>query len=102
MTPQDLTVDHQLAQEPIYISSGVEGLIAVQMDAWKRGYECAGADGPAAIRDIAALQRAAEDACDEALLVYVPMDLARFRDIYMIAWCAGYCTRRQESRHPTS
>lgn len=99
---QDLAFDHQLAQEPIYISSGVEGLIAIQMDAWKRGYERAVADGPSAISDIAALQRAGEDACDEALLIYVPMDVERFRDIYIIAWCAGYCTWRQESRHPTS
>jgi hypothetical protein len=44
------------------------------------------------------IEQEAEKVCDEALKVYFPLDLDRFRDVFTRAWCAGYCTglRRTE------
>ena len=96
MMPQTLSINNAAGSKPIYISCCDEDLIAVEMDAWKRGYDRAAAEGPAATSDIAAIERAGDAACDEALQVYVAMDLARFRDVFIRAWCGGYCTRLRE------
>jgi hypothetical protein len=50
------------------------------------------------MNSLAAVEHASEAACGQALLVYVPMDLGRFRDIFSLAWCTGYWARVQESR----
>jgi hypothetical protein len=98
MLSHDVAAESHLAPEEIYISSSNADLIAVGMDAWKRGYDQAVEDGPAALRDLAEVERAGEEACDEALQVYIPMDLGRFRETYTLAWCGGYCTQVQESQ----
>jgi hypothetical protein len=85
----------------IYLSCCPEDLIAVEMDAWACGFREAGrvetSPEPDSIRHI---ERAAEQVCDQALRIYVPLDLDRFRDVFTRAWCAGYCTgrRRTEQR----
>lgn len=96
MMAQTVTTDIPLETQQIYTTCSTEELITVEMDAWKRGYSRAVADGPAAMRVLADVLRASETACDEALLIYVPMDLARFRDIFMRAWSCGYHMRMQE------
>lgn len=65
-------------------------------DAWKNGYERAVADGPSIMRGLLMAEHASEAACNEALRVYVPMELDRFRDIVTLAWCGGYWPRVQE------
>ena len=100
MLPQDDVPGTLPKGEQIYISCCVEDLIGVEMDAWKRGYDQAHSDGLATLRDIEAIEHAAENALDEALLVYVPLDLTRFRDVFIRAWCGGYCTRLHESQAP--
>ncbi len=97
MMAQTVTTEIPLETQQIYTSCSSEELITVEMDAWKRGYSQAIADGPAAMRVLADVLRASEAACDEALLIYVPMDLARFRDVFMRAWSCGYHMRVKES-----
>lgn len=97
MVPHHVESADQEALQRIYISCGTGDLIAVEMDAWKRGYERAVADGAAIMHDLAVVELASDAACDEALHVYVPMELGRFRDIFTLAWCAGYWTKVQES-----
>lgn len=97
MVTHDLAPAGPAAPQQIYISSGKEDLITLAIEAWKRGYALAVAKGSAALRDLTAVAAASEDACDEALLIYVPMDRERFRDIFTIAWASGYWTRVQES-----
>lgn len=84
--------------QPIYLACSVEELILVEMDAWNQGYGRAVADNAPMqrLRELATVERAAEEACDVALLSYVPMDLLRFRDVFVRAWCGGYCTRLHE------
>lgn len=98
MLPQNLTSDILAGEQRIYIACGVEDLISVEMDAWKRGYDRAEADGLAALQDMAAVERAAQAACDVALEVYVPLDQARFCDVFVRAWCGGYFTQLRESQ----
>ncbi len=96
MESRHLPSGNQAMLNQIYVGCSHEELIAIEMDAWKRGYERAVADGPAAMRDLAAVEAAGETACDDALRTYVPMELGRFRDVFTLAWCAGYWTRVQE------
>jgi hypothetical protein len=77
-----------------YSSCSYEELIALEMEAWALGSACAIADGARALRDLAAIEQAAEVACDEALRIYVPLDLARFHDVFTLAWIGGYCAAR--------
>jgi hypothetical protein len=84
----------------IYLACSPEDLIAVEMDAWTRGFSKAGmvetSAEPASITDI---EQAAKMACDQALKVYIPLDLDRFRDVFTRAWCAGYCTALRRRDH---
>jgi hypothetical protein len=99
MEPQHPTSGIQAMHHEIFIGCSHEDLVAVdEMEAWKRGYEGGVADGPEAMKSLAAVEHASEAACGQALLVYVPMDLGRFRDIFSLAWCTGYWARVQESR----
>ena len=98
MLSQGLPPDTQAGEQLIYIACGIEDLISVEMVAWKRGYDRACADGPAVLDDTAAVERAAQAACEEALEIYVPLDQARFCDVFVRAWCGGYFTRLRESQ----
>lgn len=75
----------------IFIGSGPEALIELQVDTWELGRQAA-AQSSKPLQAIAEVLRAAERACDEALGRYVPLDEARFRDIFTLAWSAGYCS----------
>jgi hypothetical protein len=85
----------------IYLSCSPEDLIAVEMDAWTRGFSEADlvetSPGPASMPLI---EQAAERVCDQALELYIPLDLARFRDVFTRAWCAGYCTSLRRNEPP--
>jgi hypothetical protein len=92
----------------IYLACSPEDLIAVEMDAWACGFRDAGkvseSPEPDCMRTIA---QAAEQVCEQALQTYIPLDLDRFRDVFIRAWCAGYYTglRRtdeQQQRQPSS
>lgn len=89
--------NHEILPQ-IYTGSSREELVTIETDAWKRGYERAVADGAAVMRELAQVERASEAACNEALLVYCPMELNRFRDVFTLAWCGGYWTHVQEAR----
>lgn len=77
-----------------YCSCSHEELIELQIEAWALGSGCAKADGPRALRDLVAIEQRAEVACDEALLIYVPIEFARFHDVFTLAWVGGYCAAR--------
>jgi hypothetical protein len=88
--------------QTIYLSCSSEDLIAVEMDAWTCGFSEAGkvetSEEPDNIRLV---EQASEQACDQALQIYIPLDLDRFRDVFTRAWCAGYCTGlRRTAQHP--
>jgi hypothetical protein len=65
----------------------------VEIVAWTRGCDRAGLDVPPKLKSVEAIVHVAEQACDEALQSYVPMDVDRFRDVFTRAWSAGYCSR---------
>jgi hypothetical protein len=77
----------------IYLACSPEDLIAVEMDAWACGFRDAGtvsaSPEPGGMRSI---EQTAELVCEQALQTYIPLDLDRFRDVFVRAWCAGYCT----------
>ena len=79
-------------QTTIYLACTAEDLISVEMYAWKLGSDRAGADSTLVSSSITAIQEASERACDEALVIYIPLDLDRFRDVFTRAWCGGYCS----------
>ncbi len=97
------------AVDLIYIGSGFEALIEIQLDAWEKGRQAA-IQAAQPLEAIAEIARAAEKACDEALLCYVPLDEARFCETYTLAWSTGYCAHtrgeghevRQDGRFPLS
>jgi|SwirhisoilCB3_FD_contig_31_16731146_length_332_multi_2_in_0_out_0_1 hypothetical protein len=74
--------------EPVYIGSGSEALVELEMAAWEQGYH---AVKEPCLETMEEIQRAARVACDDALDRYIPLDEARFCDIYILAWSAGYC-----------
>jgi hypothetical protein len=90
----------------IYLSCSPEVLIAVEMDAWERGFSEAGM--VETVLDPASMpliEQEAEKACDQMLKAFIPLDLDRFRDVFTLAWCAGYCTafrRRERLQHQQS
>ena len=87
--------------QPIYLPCSVEDLIMLEIEAWERGFNRAGIDAVSAQKDVEAIEREAEQVCDQSLEVYVPLDLDRFREVFTRAWCAGYCTAagRREAEH---
>jgi len=78
---------------PIYLSCSPEDLIAVEIQAWTQGGDRAARDIHAKLKSIETVRQAAEKACDEALQIYIPMDVDRFHDVFTRAWSAGYCIR---------
>lgn len=97
-TPTDTSsakaIDGQPALVARYWSCSHEELIELQIVAWGLGGDGAKADGDGVLRDLMAIEQRAERACEEALRIYVPLDLARFRDIFTLAWVGGYCATR--------
>lgn len=98
MGSQHQAIGSQQMPQQVYTGCSREELITIGMEAWKRGYERAVADDAAVMRDLLMVEQASEAACDEALLVYFPMELDRFRDIFTLTWCSGYWTRVKEPR----
>jgi hypothetical protein len=80
-------------QSQVYLACTAEDLIKVEMDAWALGCDRATAAVEPALDNMTEIVQASERACDEALaMIYVPLDVQRFRDVFTRAWCAGYCT----------
>ena len=96
MSTDTMAVSEQSEGKQVYLSCCTEDLIAVEMEAWRRGYQAAEAAAPTTLQSVAALAAAGEAACNQALLQYVPMDVDRFTDVFVRAWCGGYCTRASE------
>jgi hypothetical protein len=91
--------------QTIYLACSPEDLIAVEMDAWSCGF--GEADKGESLQEpsgMRLIEQAAELVCDQALQIYIPLDLERFRDVFTRAWCAGYCTglRRAEDNPQTA
>ena len=89
-------VDPRAEPARIYMSCCPEDLIAVEMDAWRHGYDAASADAKAAERTLPDIEWLGEGACEVALRRYVPMNLERLHDVYVRGWCTGYCIRLLE------
>jgi hypothetical protein len=96
MDPGATAESEQRDGEPVYLSCTAEDLIVVEMEAWRRGYQAATTDAAAALQSLEAVAEAGEGACNQALSLYVPLDIARFADVFVRAWCGGYCTRARE------
>jgi hypothetical protein len=83
---------------PIFIGCRLEELVELELDGLEQGRERARADGVRALRDMQAISRAAATACDRALAGrYVPLDEAKFCEVFTLAWCAGYHAEVEES-----
>jgi hypothetical protein len=78
------------AQPPVYIGAAEHELIELELAAWDAGYRQAVAQGAEARRDLAAIQELARAACEDALQVYVPLDLSAFCRTYSRGWAMGY------------
>jgi hypothetical protein len=104
VTPDVLGASAEGEEERVYLSCSPEDLIVVEMEAWQRGYQAAQAAPPGTtVPSLEAIAAAGKGACNQALLLYVPLDIERFVDVFVRAWCGGYCTRAQElTRSSTS
>jgi hypothetical protein len=88
---------------PRLISCCPEELVDAELDALRQGGERARADGAGAEKDMTRIAEAATDACDRALAEqYIPLDEKRFREVFTLAWCAGYHAEVQRSRPRTT
>jgi hypothetical protein len=84
--------------QTIYLSCSPEDLIAVEMDAWTCGFSESGkVETSLDPSNMSQIQQAAEQVCEQALRIYIPLDLDRFRDVFTRAWSAGYCTGRRST-----
>jgi hypothetical protein len=100
--PDAMPSSEQAEGELVYLSCSAEDLIAVEMEAWRRGYQSAETASPAPLLRLEAVAEVAEVACHQALLLYVPLDVDRFADVFVRAWCGGYCTRARELSLPAT
>ena len=102
MSTDTMAASEQSEGKHVYLSCCTEDLITIEMEAWRRGYQAAETDAPATLPSVKAVAEAGECACNQALLLYVPLDVDRFADVFIRAWCGGYCTRARElSSHAT-
>lgn len=77
--------------QPSAISCSDEELVEVELDALQQGAEQARKDGTHYLTSMEAMSKAAVDACNRALEVqYLPLDERKFREVFMLSWCAGY------------
>ena len=95
--PHDDKTSSALEARRIYLSCSPEDLIAVEMVAWREGFDAAGEDDALATLDIQQIERRAEQTCDDTLERYVPMNVEQYRDVFVRGWCGGYCSRVGES-----
>lgn len=73
------------------ISCCDEELVEVELVALRQGANQARNDGTTHLTTMAAMGKAAAVACDRALEVqYLPLDEAKFREVFIRAWSAGY------------
>jgi len=89
----ETTQDLEAPAPATYLSCSREELVELGIEAWRVGMERARADGVRALREIERVTEAAEEACRRALETYIPLDAARFREAYTLAWTAGYYTQ---------
>lgn len=87
------TLELEAQASVIYVSCSREELVELGVEAWRAGMKQAQADGARALREIERVTEAAEEACLQALETYIPLDTARFREAYTLAWSAGYYTQ---------
>ena len=87
------SLDESETLTSIYLACTAEDLIWVEIHGWELGSGRAVVHAKPVLESMRAIQAASELACDEALEMYVPMDVDRFRDVFTRAWCAGYCSR---------
>lgn len=81
----------QQANAPIYIGCSLEDLVAIELEGMDQGRAHARADGTRRLHGMRAISEAAHHACDRVLAEkYVPLDEARFREVFTLAWYAGY------------
>ncbi|HST89197.1 MAG TPA: hypothetical protein VLJ14_12550 [Ktedonobacterales bacterium] len=88
--------DLEAPTQATYLSCSREELVELGVEAWRAGMERARADGARALREIERVTEAAEEACRRALETYIPLDTARFREAYTLAWSAGYYTQARD------
>lgn len=82
-----------------YISCSQEEMVQIEIEAWTSGAEQARIEGTRALRELTAIEQRAELACEEALEIYIPLDMARFHDVFTLAWIAGYWAARGPVNH---
>ena len=83
--------DPVIIAQPRLISCSHEELVELELEALRQGSECAYADGAGMLRDTQAVMQAAREACELALAEqYIPLDQPKFREVFTLAWCAGY------------
>ncbi len=74
-----------------FISCCQEELVEVELDALRQGGDRARADGTDALHNMSDIAKLASRACEQALAEqYMPLDEAKFRDVFTLGWCAGY------------
>jgi hypothetical protein len=82
-----------------FITCSQEELIELELEALSQGSEQAIIDGIAALHEVIHVLEAATRACDLALAErYFALDEAKFRDVFTLAWCAGYRARSRASQ----
>jgi hypothetical protein len=86
----ETTEDLNAPAAATYLSCSREELVELGIEAWRAGMDRAQIDGVRALREIARVTEAAEEACRRALETYIPLDAARFCEAYTLAWSAGY------------
>lgn len=80
-----------IATQPKPISCCDEELVEVEIEALRQGAEQAHRDGQHHLTTMGAISKAAAAACNRALEVqYLPLDERKFREVFMLAWSAGY------------
>src|SRR5215831_7659967 len=76
---------------PRFVSCCQEELVELELEALQQGGEQALADGAQTLSDMTTIAEAARRACDRALAdQYTALDEGRFREVFTLAWCAGY------------
>ncbi len=93
MSIPEMGSDSDFGGRPTYVGTSRQELVDLELDAWEQGARQADADGSAALTEFADIDAAANAACEDTLRIYIPLDLARFRDVYTRGWAAGYYAR---------
>jgi hypothetical protein len=100
LTPSTAVSPLAAPAAPVFISCCPEELVEVELEALRQGRARARADGAQALCRPQAISEAAAAACERALAEqYVALDEARFRDVFTLAWCAGYHEEIAKSPH---